>query len=449
MTSRPFRIVSPVRTRLLPLLAAMLLLIPGLARAIDIQEVTSPSGIEAWLVEDTSIPFVAIEIWFEGGGSLDAPDRRGAVNLMTGLLEEGAADMDARAFAEATEGLAASFSFDTSRDAVTVSARMLTENRDAAADLLRAALVEPRFDADAIERVRGQVLATIEGSERDPQDIAGRRFNALAWGDHPYGSALDGTRESVTALTRDDLVAAHRAVLARDRVVVGAAGDISAEDLGRLIDSILADLPAEGAPMPPVAEYQLPPGTTVVDFPSPQSVAVFGHEGIAREDPDFFPAFVLSQVLGGGNFNSRLMREVRVERGLTYGIFAFVSTAEYGQTVSGQFSSSNDLVAEAIEVIRAQWADLEENGITDEELEAAKRYLTGAYPLRFDGNGRIAGILAGMQADGMPVDYIATRNDKVEAVTAEDVARVAARLLQPEGLHFVVVGRPEGLDPSN
>jgi zinc protease len=423
--------------------------LPGVARAIDIQEVTSPGGVEAWLVEDSSIPFVAIEIWFNGGASLDAPGKRGAVYLMTGLLEEGAEDMDARAFAEAVEGLAAGFEFDVYRDALTVSARMLTENRDAAADLLRAALVEPRFDADAVERVRGQVLSIIDGDDRDPDELASRAFNRLAWGDHPYGSALEGTRESVSALTRDDLLAAHRAVLARDRVVVGASGDITAEELGLLLDRILGDLPAEGAPMPEMADYQLPSGTTVIDFPSPQSVALFGHEGIARDDPDFFPAFVLNQIMGGGNFRSRLMQEVRVARGLTYGIYSYLATAEYGQTMGGRFSSSNDLVAEAIAVIREQWADVAANGVSDEELEAAKRYLTGAYPLRFDGNGRIAGILAGMQADGMPVDYILSRNDYVEAVTAEDVRRVAERLLQPDALHFVVVGRPEGLDASN
>lgn len=435
--------------RIFALLTAALLLVPGLARAIDIQEVTSPGGIEAWLVEDSSIPFVAIDIWFNGGASLDAPGKRGSVFLMSGLLNEGAEDMDARAFAEAAEGLAASFEFDVYRDALTISARMLTENRDAGVDLLRAALTAPRFDEDAIERVRGQVLSIIDGDARDPDAIAGQTFNALAWGDHPYGSALEGTTESVLSLTRDDLIAAHDAVLARDRVVVGATGDITAEELGQLLDTLLGDLPAEGAPMPDMAEYQLPPGTTVVDFPSPQSVALFGHEGIERDDPDFFPAFVLNQVLGGGNFRSRLMQEVRVERGLTYGVYSYLGLSEYGQTVAGQFSSSNDLVAEAIDVIRGEWADLAENGITDEELEAAKRYLTGAYPLRFDGNGRIAGILAAMQSDGMPVDYIATRNDQVEAVTSEDVARVAERLLQPEALHFVVVGQPEGLEPSN
>jgi zinc protease len=435
--------------RILGVVTATFLLLPGVARAIDIQEVTSPGGVEAWLVEDSSIPFVAIEIWFNGGASLDAPGKRGAVYLMTGLLEEGAEDMDARAYAEAVEGLAASFEFDVFRDALTVSARMLSENRDEAADLLRAALVAPRFDEDAVERVRGQVLSILEGDARDPDEIASRTFNAMAWGDHPYGSALEGTRESVSALTRDDLVEAHGAVLAKDRVVVGAAGDITAEELGALVDTILGDLPETGAPMPEIADYQLPSGTTVVDFPSPQSVAVFGHQGIARDDPDFFPAFVLNQVLGGGGFQTRLMREVRVERGLTYGIYSFLGLSEYGQAIGGRFSSSNDLVAEAIDVIHDQWSDLAQNGITAEELEAAQRFLTGAYPLRFDGNGRIAGILAGMQADGMPVDYIATRNDRVNAVTVEDVQRVAARLLTPENLFFVVVGRPEGLEPSN
>ncbi len=435
--------------RILGLLTATVLLFPGVARAIDIQEVTSHGGIDAWLVEDDSIPFVAIEIWFNGGASLDAPGKRGAAHLMTGLLEEGAEDMDARAFAEAVEGLATSFEFDIFRDALTVSARMLTENREEAADLLRAALVAPRFDEDALERVRGQVLSIIDGDTRDPDEIAGQTFNAMAWGDHPYGSALEGTRESVSALTRDDIVDAHEAVLARDRVIVGAAGDITAEELGLLLDNILGELPESGAPMPDLADFLLSPGTTVVDFPSPQSVALFGHQGIARDDPDFFPAFVLNQVLGGGNFRSRLMQEVRVERGLTYGVYSFLGLSEYGQTVAGRFSSSNDLVAEAIDVIRDQWSDLAENGVTDAELAAAQRYLTGAYPLRFDGNGRIAGILAGMQADGMPVDYIATRNDRVNAVTADDVRRVADRLLQPENLHFVVVGRPEGLEPSN
>ena len=434
--------------RIAAALSAVFFAFPALA-TIEIEEVTSPGGIEAWLVEDQSIPFVALEFWFVGGSGLDRPEARGATYMMTGLLEEGAADMDAQGFAAAVEGLATGFGFDSSRDAVTVSARMLTQNRDQAADLLRAALVEPRFDADAIERVRGQVLSIIESNARNPSTIAQTTFNAMAYGDHPYGSAQQGTAESVAALTRDDLVAAHRAALTRERVVVGAAGDITAEELGVLIDRILGDLPAEAPPRPGSVTPDLSGGVTVVDFPSPQSVAFFGHRGIERDDPDFFAAFVLNQVLGGGGFGSRLMDEVRVERGLTYGIGSFLSLADLSPMLLGQFSSSNELVAEAIEVVRAQWADVAANGITEDELEAAKRYMTGEYPLRFDGNATIAGILAGMQADDMPVDYITNRNAYVDAVTLEDVRRVAARLLDPDGLHFVVVGQPQGLSPGN
>ena len=412
---------------------------------VDIQRVVSPGGITAWLVEDGAIPFVAIDIWFTGGASLDAPGKRGATFLMTGLLEEGSGDLDAFEFAAMVEGLAADFDFDVYRDTITVSARMLTQNRDQAADLLRNALTTPRFDADAIERVRGQVISIIESDAQDPEDIAAQTFDALTFGDHPYGAALEGSIDTVSALTRDDLTAAHRNALARDRVVIGAAGDISAEDLGALIDTILGDLPQTGAPMPQPAPYLLPGGNTVVAFDSPQSVALFGHRGIDRQDPDFFPAFVLNQILGGGNFRSRLMQQVREARGLTYGIGTFLSLADHAPMMIGQFSSSNDVVAEAIAVTRAQWADIAENGVTETEREAAIRYLTGAYPLRFDGNGRIAGILAGMQADDMPIDYIETRNARVAAVTSADVRRVAERLLRPEDLHFVIVGQPEGI----
>ncbi len=435
-------------SRIAGLIAALAFALPAHAN-IEIEELTSPGGIQAWLVEDHSIPFVAIDIWFRGGSVLEAPEQRGATYMMMGLLEEGAGDMDASAFAEAVEGLATNFGFDSYRDAVTVSARMLTQNRDEAADLLRLALTEPAFDPVAIERVRGQVISIIEGDAQDPNEIASNTFNALAFGDHPYGSAQEGTVETITALTRDDLIAAHRAALTRDRVVVGAAGDITAEELGVLIDHILGGLPDQAPDRPGPAEYLLGGGVTVVDFPTPQSVAIFGHAGIARDDPDFFPAFVLNQVLGGGNFRSRLMEEVRINRGLTYGIGTYLSLADLSPTLLGQFSSSNDLVGQAVEVIQGQWADIAANGITEAEVDAAIQYLTGAYPLRFDGNGTIAGILAAMQADDMPADYIATRNDRVAAVTVDDVRRVAARLLQPDNLHFVVVGQPEGLSPGN
>ncbi|WP_371156675.1 M16 family metallopeptidase [Jannaschia sp. 2305UL9-9] len=424
--------------------ALTILPLPAVA-AVEIQEVTSPGGITAWLVEEPSIPFVAFDIRFKGGANLDDPGKRGATNLMMGLLEEGAADRDARAFAEATEDLAARFGFDTYNDSVGVQVEVLTENRDEALRLLRDALIEPRFDQSAIDRVRDQVLAGIEADARDPQEIASTTMSALAFPDHPYGTALEGTRETVSSLTRDDLMAAHAAALTKDRMYIGVTGDISAADLGPLLDTLLGDLPEVGAPEVPTATYALDGGVTVTDFPSPQSVVLFGHEGIMRDDPDFFPAFVMNHILGGSGFASKLMSEVREDRGLTYGIGSYLVPREYGAQYLGQFSSSNDKTAEAVQIVRDIWADVATNGVDSEKLDDAKTYLTGAYPLRFDGNGQIAGILAGMQVQGLGIDYIATRNDKVMAVTAEDIQRVAARVLQPENLHFVVVGQPEGL----
>lgn len=433
-----------IRT-LLAATAAWLLCAAALLAAVDIREVTSPGGITAWLVEEHSIPFVSVEIRFEGGTALDAPGKRGATLLMSALLEEGAGDLDSQGFAAARDDLAALFEFDAYDDALTVSARMLTENRAQAAALLKSALVAPRFDADAIERVRGQVLSIIQSDALDPNRIAGTTYDHLVFGDHPYGSARYGTAESVAALTRDDLIAAKDAVMARDRMYVAAVGDITAEELGALIDDLLGDLPATGAPLPPPAEMDLGGGVTVVDFDSPQSVVVFGQKGIRRDDPDFFAAYVLNHILGGQGFASRLMNEVREKRGLTYGISTDLLPMDLAASWQGYFASANEKVAEAIAVVRAEWARAAAEGVTQEELDAAKTYLTGSYPLRFDGNGRIAGILVGMQSEHLPISYVRDRNGYVEAVTRDDIRRVAARLMTPDALRFVVVGRPVGL----
>ena len=185
---------------------------------------------------------------------------------------------------------------------------------------------------------------------------------------------------------------------------------------------------------------------TVVEFDTPQSVAVFGQRGIGIDDDDYFAAVLVNHILGGGSFESRLMQEVREKRGLTYGVYSFLSSRDLANAFMGQVSSSNDRISEAVSVIKEQWQLVAENGVTEDELRNAKTYLTGAYPLRFDGNATIAGFLVGMQLIGLDADYVKTRNELVERVTMEDVRRVAADLMDPDGLHFVIVGKPEGLD---
>lgn len=264
---------------------AFALIVTGLsARAeIDIQQVESPGGFKAWLVEDHSIPFVALELRFKGGGSLDLPGKRGATNLMVATLEEGAADMDARDFAAAREAIAAELRFDMGDDTVSVSAKFLTETKDEAMALLRAALIEPNFDETAVERVRQQVLSNIRSDAKDPDEIVGDVFYADVFGDHPYGSAHSGTVDSVSGLTRDDLIAAHQGALAKDRVYIAAAGDISAEDLGALLDELLGALPETGLPQPADVDVVTEAGVQVVPYDTPQSVALFGHKGLERD----------------------------------------------------------------------------------------------------------------------------------------------------------------------
>jgi zinc protease len=280
----------------------------------SVKTLTSPGGLSAWVLEEPAIPFTALNIMFSGGAALDPPDKRGAAFLMTGLLEEGAADLDSQAFAAAKEALSASFSFDVSDDTLSISVRVLTENRAEALALLKTALMQPRFDPDAIERVRQQVLSILASNAQDPTDIAQRVWAEQAFGDHAYGTSYQGTESSVAALTRADLLAAHQNLLVRDALSISAVGDITAEELGPILDDLLGDLPAGSALEPAPLELDIPSGLTVVDIPTPQSVAIFGHSGIDRAHPDFFAAFILNTILGGQGIESRLTAEVREKR---------------------------------------------------------------------------------------------------------------------------------------
>jgi len=424
------------------------LAIPAFA-ATDIQEITSPGGIKAWLVEEHSIPFVSMEIRFKGGSSLDALGKRGGIYLMAGLLEEGAGNLDAAGFQKARDALAADFTFGARADSVDISAKFLTENRDRSLALLRTAIMEPRFSQTAIDRVKGQIYSVIASNNQDPQEIAMQTFDRLAYGNTAYGTASTGTKQSIQALSRLDMHEVYYASMARDRMYVSAVGDITPKELGKILDDLLGGLPAKGSTMPKKTEVKLTGGTTVIDYPSPQSVAVFGERGLHRDDPDFFAAFLMNRIFGGGGFQSRLTNEVREKRGLTYGVYTYLANYDLADMFQGSVSSANGKIGEALDVIRAEWRKMAEGGATKDELDAAKKYLTGAYPLRFDGNTRFASILVGMQLDGLPASYVKTRNAKVNAVTLQDVARVARRMLKADDLRVVVVGKPVGVTAEN
>ena len=369
--------------------------------------------------------------------------------MMAALLQEGAGDLDATAFATKRDDLAARIGFGASDDVVSLSATMLAETRDETVELLRLALTAPRFDAEAVERVRAQALASIRMGDADPGVVAGQAFYAAAFPDHHYGRPSIGTAESVAAVRVEDLRAARAAALTRERLRVAIVGAIGPEEAGAMLDRLFGGLPETVGGFPSIAQPSLSGETTVIDMDVPQSMVVFGSAGISRDDPDFMPALVMDYILGGGSFSSRLTREIREKRGLTYDIYTTLASGNYGSLYMGSFSSSNQHVAEAVDILRQEWDRMANDGVTDAELVSAKRFLTGDYALRFEGNASIAAQLIGVQIWVWDLDYINKRNDLVEAVTADDVARVARRLLSSGSLTTIVVGRPANMAEEN
>jgi zinc protease len=429
--------------------ALLLLLLPAAlpaAAATKIEAVTSPGGITAWLVEDHSLPVVTFDVSFRGGAALDPKDKAGLATLTADLLDEGAGTLDSEAFQGKLEDLAAALDIDASEDAIGVSLRSVTANLGPSLALLHLALTAPRFDAPAVARVRGQLLGEIEREAHQPQFIAGRLWFRNAFGDHPYARPRRGTPESIARIGADDMRALVKSRFARSTMLIGVVGDVTPTALKPLLDRTFGDLPAQStAPAVPETTVAAAHPLLLARLPVPQSVVTFGDAGIKRDDPDWYAAYVVNHILGGGGFSSRLTQEVRVKRGLAYSVYSALDPLRRAGLIIGSLATENAHVAEAIDIVRAQWRRMRDDGPTAEELADAKTYLTGSYPLSLDSTGAIAATLVGIQRDGLGIDYLDRRNGLIDAVTLDDARRVARRLFDPAKLSFVVVGSPEKL----
>jgi zinc protease len=411
-----------------------------------VERVVSPGGIEAWLVRQTHLPMLALSFAMRGGTAQDPADRGGTVNLMAQMLDEGAGDIDAETFHRRLEERAIEMSFSAGRDALTGSVRTLTDNRAEALALLKLALEKPRFDATPLGRVRESILSGIRRASTNPNALASETFSATAFPNHPYGRRNTGTVESVTAITRDDLVAMHARIVARDGLKVAVVGDITAQELAPLLDEVFGSLPAR-ATLTAVPDVTIAAAgeRRVVPMDIPQAIISFGLAGLKRDDPDFIPAFVMNHVLGGGSFSSRLYQEVREKRGLAYSVSSGLVAMDATGLLSGGTSTRNDRAAESLTVIESELRRMGAEGPTTIELEQAKRFLIGNWAMRFETSTQIASNLIRIQLDGFGPDYLDRRNGLIEAVTIEDVRRVAKRLLGDPKLLVVVVGKPEGM----
>ena len=420
--------------------------IPFLALAIEVERVLTPGGIEAWLVRDHTNPIVAARIAWRGGGGLDPAGKEGVARMVSATLDEGAGELDSQAFQRRLEDLAVSLRFDAGHDSFSGRLKTLTGNLDEAFELMSLAVTAPRFDAEPVERIRGQIIAGLKRDSEDPDYIAQRTLSRTLFPNHPYGRPTRGTEASIAAITIDDLkdFTAHR--LARDNMVIGVVGDIEPEALAKLLDGTFGSLPAQARPWAlPEVEPLATGKTTVVQKPVPQSVIVFAHGGLKRDHRDYYTAVVMNYVLGGGTFSSRLHSEVREKRGLAYSVHSALYPYDHTAMIWGAAGTANARVGETVDVVREEWRRMATDGVGETELADAKTYLTGSFPLRFSSSERIASILVAMQMDFLGIDYLDRRNGLIEAVTRDGVNRVARQLLDAEKLTMVVVGQPEGL----
>ncbi len=409
--------------------------------AAKIQHLISPGGIEAWFVQDATVPLIAMEYAFGGGATQDPADKPGVGNLVADLLDEGSGDLDSATFHERLERRAIELSFSSSRDYFRGSLRMLRDNKEEAFDLLRMSLTSPHFDNGDVERIRSQIISGLRRDTSDPQSLASRKFVEIAFGDHPYGRLANGTLESVPRIDVDDLKDYVRRVLARDTLKIAVVGDVDPATLGKLLDQTFGGLPAKSS-LTPVADIEAarPPQRAFIPLDVPQTVVTFGGPGFKRHDPNFMAGYVVNHILGGGTLSSRLYREVREKRGLAYSVYQSLLWMNHSALFIGNTGTRADRAGETVDAITSEVRRMAEDGPTQQELDEAKSYLKGSQMLALDTSSKLASALLQYQLDRLPIDYIEKRNAIVDAVTLADTKKAAQRLWS-QGLLTVIVGR--------
>ena len=436
-----------MKARLLTrLVSALLALMSGAwisgAQAADIKPIDLGKNVEVWFSEDHTVPIIAFNISLPAGSGYDPASKAGLASFAAALIDEGAGNMDSRAFHGALADHAIQFRAAADRDNLVISVVTLTENAPLAMHLVQMALIHPRFEAEAVTRVRAQMIQGIQQGDSQPPTLARRVFAKDFFNGHAYGHSADGDVKSISGITAEDLRNFARAHWVKAGLQIAVAGDISQPAAQKLLaqtfQPLLGALPA---PVPDIGKLG-DPGIHVLEMPVPQPTIMFGLPGIMRADPDYIPGYVANYILGGGGFSSRLTDEVRVKRGLTYGISTSLTAYRKASIMVGSVATRAGAVRQTIQVVKDTLADFAATGPTQSELDDAKTFLTGSFPLAFASNAGIAAQLGTFQRQGLDIGYVARRNALIQAVSLDDVKRVSKRLFDPARLTVVVAGTP-------
>ncbi len=413
---------------------------------LDIIEVTSPGGIKAWLVEDHTIPVIALEFSFRDTGSkTDPAQKQGIAQFASNMLDEGAGDLTSEVFQKELQDKSISLSFDADRDNFSGSLKTLTANKDRAFELLKLSLTKPRFDPEPLERMRAANQSRIRGSMTNPNWMAARLQNDRLYEGHPYSRNSGGTLTTLAAITADDLRSFHK-TLGKNRIVVSASGDITPEQLQKILDDVFGTLPEAEAAKQDKTDIKNAGKTFLFEQDIPQTIIEIAQKGIGRDDPDYHSAQIMNFILGGSGFGSRLTDEIREKRGLTYGIYSYFREYEAAKVFHVATSTENKNVADMISLIKAEWEKMKDQSISEKELTEAKSYLIGSLPLSLTSTGAIASLMNSLQLDNLPSDYLDKRSDIIRAVTIEDVQKTAQKLLDENAFTTIMVGKPIGIE---
>jgi len=415
--------------------------------AIAVQTVRSPGGVEAWLVEEHSLPLIAVDFAFDGGASRDPENAAGSAYLISGLLDEGAGDLDAEALLARMAAPPTSLGFAPRRDDFHGYLQTLSTHRDTAFDLLGLALNKPRFDADAVARVRAQIIAGLQRQAKNPEVMCPNALYAAAFPEHAYSRPEKGDIDSVSRLEAPALKALRPTLMDRAGLKIVVVGDITAAELAGRLDALFGELPVgEARPRPaqPLPIQGLGQ-THVIDLDVPQTVLRFVGPGLMWDDPDFIAASVLNHILGGSAFTSRLFMEVREKRGLAYGVSSSLMPLRESAMLVGGTATRNDRAAESMKVIREEMLNLAEERPTGHEVGEPRRYIAGSSRLRCGPSPKAGGDLLAWALRGAAPVFLARRNGLFAAVTLADVRRVAQRLFGNSELLVQAVGRPVAL----
>lgn len=424
--------------------------VTSLSAGPQIQQWRTPNGVNVLYVPAPELPMVSLRVVFDAGSAREA--KPGIANLTNALLEDGAGQWNADEIAERLESVGAEMGFGSERDMSWVTVRTLTEKRalTTAIDTLTTVLGEPLFETDDLERSRKAMQFILNRAEQSPSDVAGKAYYRAVFGDHPYAVDPSGEKVALATITREDLQQHYQRYYVANNATLAIVGAVEREEAERLAELITAKLAAgEAAPALPMVASLTAAQQVKIDFPSSQSHIRIGQVGMHRGDADYFTLYVGNHILGGGGLVSQLSEEVREKRGLSYSVYSYFAPMRRNGPFMIGAQTKNANAAEALEVIGSTLQHYIDNGPTEAELTAAKQNITGGFPLRIASNGKIIEYLTMLGFYGLPLDYLDTFVDKVNAITTAQIKDAFKRRIDPSKLVTVVVGNGHKEQASN